>query len=71
LKLYYNKARYYSPDLGRFISRDPIDISDDVNLYAYVGNNGVMFVDRSGLSKDSMITIEEIIQDIAVKAILD
>jgi hypothetical protein len=28
-------------------------------------------VDRSGLSKDSMITIEEIIQDIAVKAILD
>ena len=37
LKLYYNRARYYSPDLGRFISRDPIDISDDVNLYGYVG----------------------------------
>jgi len=51
LKLYYNRARYYSPDLGRFISRDPIDISDDVNLYAYVGNNGVNFVDWSGLSK--------------------
>ncbi len=51
LKLYYNRARYYSPDLGRFISRDPIDVNDDVNLYAYVGNNGVMYVDRNGLSK--------------------
>jgi len=47
LKLYYNRARYYNPKLARFISRDPIDIADDVNLYAYVGNNGVMFVDRN------------------------
>jgi len=45
LKLYYNRARYYSPDLGRFISRDPIDIADDVNLYAYVGNNPIMYTD--------------------------
>lgn len=52
LKLYYNRARYYSPDLGRFISRDPIDIADDVNLYAYVGNNGVMFVDLFGREKN-------------------
>ena len=51
MKLYYNRARYYNPDLGRFISRDPIDIADDVNLYAYVGNNGVMFVDRMGMQK--------------------
>ena len=51
LGLYYNRARYYNPKLGRFISRDPIDISDDVNLYGYVENNGVMFVDRMGFSK--------------------
>jgi len=51
LKLYYNRARYYSPDLGRFISRDPIDIADDINLYAYVGNNSVNFVDLMGLEK--------------------
>ncbi|MDD3144650.1 MAG: hypothetical protein PHV23_00905 [Candidatus Gracilibacteria bacterium] len=49
--LYYNRARYYNPELGRFISRDPIGQIDDVNLYGYVGNNGVNFVDRSGLSK--------------------
>ena len=51
MKLYYLRARYYSPDLGRFISRDPIDVRDDVNLYAYVGNNGVMFVDRNWKAK--------------------
>jgi RHS repeat-associated protein len=51
LKLYYNRARYYSPDLGRFISRDPIDITDDVNLYGYVGNNGVNYTDPSGMAK--------------------
>ena len=57
LWLYYNRARYYNPELARFISRDPIDIKDDVNLYAYVGNNGVMFVDRMGTSK--AITADE------------
>ncbi|NDK08949.1 hypothetical protein EOM39_06965, partial [Candidatus Gracilibacteria bacterium] len=40
---------------GRFLSRDPIDISDDVNLYTYVGNNPVMFVDRMGLEKELII----------------
>jgi len=34
--------------LGRFISRDPIWIADDLNLYAYVGNSPVMFTDPTG-----------------------
>ncbi|NVP17726.1 RHS repeat-associated core domain-containing protein, partial [Candidatus Gracilibacteria bacterium] len=51
LQLYYNRARYYNPELGRFISRDPIDISDDVNLYSYVGNSPVSFVDPMGTEK--------------------
>jgi len=51
LQLYYNRARYYNPLLARFISRDPIDISDDVNLYGYVGNSPVMFVDPMGTEK--------------------
>jgi len=41
--LYYYRARFYSSKTGRFLSRDPIGIQADVNLYAYVGNNPVMF----------------------------
>lgn len=48
LGLYYYRARFYSPELGRFISRDPIGMGDDVNLYAYVGNSPMMGVDPSG-----------------------
>jgi len=48
--LYYYKARYYSPQLRRFISEDPIEfeIGDDLNRYAYVGNNPTNFVDPDG-----------------------
>jgi RHS repeat-associated protein len=49
--LYYLRARYYDAEIGRFISRDPIGQVDDVNLYGYVGNNSVMFVDLMGLEK--------------------
>ncbi len=49
--LYYYRARYYKPELWRFISRDPIWQYDDVNLYAYVWNNPVNYVDPWGLEK--------------------
>ena len=32
--LMYFRARYYSPELGRFISRDPLKFVDGMNLYA-------------------------------------
>ncbi len=50
--LLYMRARYYSPELRRFVSKDPIrgDISDlgSLNRYAYVGGDPVNFVDPSG-----------------------
>ena len=44
----YHGARYYAPWLGRWTSSDPIGIADGVNLYRYVGNNPVTFVDDTG-----------------------
>ncbi len=47
--MYFYRARFYDPMLGRFISRDPIGLSGgDVNLYAYAGNNPILFVDPTG-----------------------
>ncbi|MDP9877263.1 RHS repeat-associated protein [Variovorax boronicumulans] len=50
LGLYYYKARFYSPKLGRFLQADPIGYKDDQNLYAYVGNNSANFLDPTGLA---------------------
>lgn len=46
--LYYNRARYYDPALGRFISEDPIGLEGGVDPYAYAGNDPVNFSDPSG-----------------------
>ena len=46
----YSWARYYHPDLHRFIAEDPLGLeAGDVNLYAYAQNNPVMFNDPLGL----------------------
>ena len=47
--LYYYRNRWYDPLVGRFISEDPITFEGGINLYAYVGNNPIDFVDPTGL----------------------
>ena len=47
--LYYFRNRMYSPELGRFISTDPLDYVDGSNLYAYCNANYVNMVDPMGL----------------------
>jgi RHS repeat-associated protein len=48
--LYYYRARYYAPALGRFLQTDPVGYDADFNLYAYVGNDPVNRNDPSGLA---------------------
>lgn len=44
--LYYYRARYYDPKIGRFLQEDPVW---GVNLYSYVGNSPLNYIDPYGL----------------------
>ena len=44
--LYYYNARWYDPEVGRFISED--SVADDPSLYGYCGQNPISFTDPTG-----------------------
>ena len=45
---YYVRNRYYSPVLGRWLTRDPIGYRGGINLYGYVESDPVGMVDPEG-----------------------
>ena len=47
--LYYFRARWYSPTIGRWLSKDPLGISGGINLYEFCASNPVNFIDPDGL----------------------
>jgi RHS repeat-associated protein len=51
--LYYARARYYDPKLGRFLSEDPLRFLAGTNLYRYVHNNPVSRIDPRGTQDEN------------------
>ncbi|WP_152961918.1 toxin C-terminal domain-containing protein [Aneurinibacillus migulanus] len=53
--LYYMRARYYNPEIKRFVNRDvmagAIDYAQTLNRYAYVNGNPISYVDPFGLER--------------------
>jgi len=47
--LYYYRARYYDPEIGRFYTEDPLRFRAGINFYAYVNNNPLNSNDPMGL----------------------
>ena len=55
-ELYFAQARYYDPNVGRFISpdamKDATSIPQTMNEYTYCLNNPLKFVDLNGLASE-------------------
>jgi RHS repeat-associated protein len=57
--LYYYRARYYDPSVGRFITEDPIGFGGGVNFYSYVLNNSLNWIDPFGLDTTVIIVYDK------------
>lgn len=52
--LYTYAKRDYDPTIGRWLTPDPLGFADGPNLYAYVHNNPLIYIDPYGLWGESL-----------------
>ena len=52
--LHYNTFRYYDPEVGRFVTQDPIGLLGGSNLYSYAPNP-LVWIDPNGLSPSQQL----------------
>ena len=52
--LHYNYHRYYDPSIGRYLRPDPLGLNGGINLYSYVQNNPINYIDSRGLEAAPM-----------------
>ena len=50
---YYYGHRYLDNVLGKWLNRDPVEENGGTNLYAFVTNNSIIYIDPLGLTKDT------------------
>ncbi|MBN1381570.1 MAG: PKD domain-containing protein [Deltaproteobacteria bacterium] len=50
--LQHMQARYYDPDIRRFMTEDPLGTAAGANVYAYVGGDPVNRIDPKGLADE-------------------
>lgn len=48
-RLYFMRARYYDPLIGRFLSEDPLGLAGGINPTSFVGGDPVTFMDPMGM----------------------
>ncbi|MBC6419186.1 MAG: RHS repeat-associated core domain-containing protein, partial [Prochloron sp. SP5CPC1] len=66
--LYHFRARYYDPETGRFVTRDPVDIverePESSNLYQFAYHNPRVYTDPSGAITLNELQIRNTVQNI-------
>ena len=53
--LYYYRSRYYNSEIGRFTQKDKIGAKGGLNLYLYVKDNPIIYIDPSGKCKQGKL----------------